>query len=297
MGDSPLEVLAKPIAQSLVLIAPERVDQTRDLIVDLKLEYLPGRAWVCDCDASTKKVRISTGLLEHLWASSLAIWLFYTRHLAGRSIDQPTVFNFADDPPVDAAMKLLSWSVRSNAGAWPSGAPRPTYPPKQGSDDHAATELMLCAAAFVLHHELAHYRLAHPPTRPGADSIENEREADREAARWVLDGATGAAHEKRMLGVAIGLTALVGLNIRGTGAASDTHPRAFDRLLDILTSHTDDPHHPAWAVAGTLMKLYMDHAGIVLPQIEFESSQALCEAIADTLAERSVAATAAERRE
>lgn len=291
LGDSPIKVLAQPIARSLVLIAPERIEQTRDLIANLTLEYVPGRVWVCDCDVAVKRVRISTGLLEHLWASSLALWLFYTRHLAGCLIDEPRVFEFADDPVVGLAMKLLSWSVRPTGGAWPADLPRPTYPPKLDSDDHVATELMLCAVAFLFHHELAHYRLAHPPTQAGPESIENERDADREAARWVLEGADGAVHEKRMLGVAIGLAALVGLSIRGTGAASETHPRAFDRLMDTLNSHTRDQHHPAWALASILMKLYMDHAGISLPQKEFASTRALCDTIADVLAERSAAAS------
>lgn len=291
LGGSPIEVLAEPIARSFVLIAPERVEQTRELMIGLELEYVPSQAWVCDCDVKAKKIRISTGLLEHLWASSLATWLFYTRHLAGLRIDKPTVFNFAEDPVVNEAMKLLSWSVRPNSGAWPEGAPRPSYPPKHDSDDHAATELMLCAVAWIFHHELAHYRLTHPPTRPGPDSIENEREADREAARWVLDGADGAVHEKRLLGVAIGLAALVGVNIRGTGAASETHPRAFDRLIDTLSSHAASPHHPAWALASVVMKIYVDRAGIAFPDIEFESTKAVCEMIADVLADRSEAAS------
>jgi len=296
MGDSPMEVLVKPIARSLILIAPERVEQTRDLIADLTLEFLPSGEWNCHCEVDNKKIRITTGLLEHVWASSFAIWLLYTRHLSGRLIEKPTVLTFADDPVVDQGMKLLSWSVRPNADPWPQDLPRPTYPPKPDSDDHAATELMLCAVAFLFHHELAHVRLAHPPTQRGLDSIENERQADREAARWVLEGAQDEILTKRLLGVAIAISVLVGRNIRGTGAANDTHPRAFDRLMDTLGSHTPDPNHPAWAFASVLMKLDMDRAGIAIPQTEFKSTREICETIVDVLAERSAAAARGAER-
>ncbi|MFY1824451.1 phage exclusion protein Lit family protein [Myxococcus fulvus] len=291
MGDSPLIVLAEPVAQSIILIAPERFEQTRDLVVGLTLEYIPSRTWICNCNTAEKWIKISTGLIEHLWASSLALWLLYSRHLNDRLIDKPTTLVFADDPIVDEAMKLLGWSVRPNTGAWPEHLPKPIYPPAHDSDNHVATELMLCAVALLLHHELAHYRLAHPPTRSGLDSIENERDADREAARWVLEGADGAVHEKRLLGVSIGLSALVGLDIRSTGAASGTHPRSIDRLIDTLDNHTTSPDHPAWALASVLTKVYLDHAGISIPHLEFPSTRAICEAIADTLAERSAEAS------
>jgi hypothetical protein len=291
LGDGPIAEIAKAIGLSVVLCAPERHEQMAVLMRGLTLTFTNEDKHRCACLVDGKTIFISRGLLEHLWASAHAIWVVYDRHLNGKKIDKPLVLNATDDPVIARALHLLSWSLRPAKSEWPNDSNKPTANPAFASDEQVATELMLMATAFLLHHELAHYRLSHPPTTRTPESIENERDADREAARWLLESAPEAQQEKRLLGVAIGLAALVCWDIRGSGVASDSHPRPIDRWINTLSEFAPNDHHPAWAISAMLLKIYLDHAGIRIPEVQYESTRAVCEAIADVLAERSAQAT------
>ncbi|MFN9940859.1 MAG: hypothetical protein ACK56I_15410, partial [bacterium] len=106
-----------------------------------------------------------------------------------------------------------------------------------------------------------------------------------------MESAPEGQQEKRLIGVAIGLAALVCWDIRGSGVASDSHPRPIDRWINTLSEFVPSDSHPAWAISSMLLKIYLDHAGIRIPDVRYESTRAVSEAIADVLAARSVEAT------
>ncbi|MBN1210866.1 MAG: hypothetical protein JXB05_38815 [Myxococcaceae bacterium] len=289
-GDSPIYELVRPIGTSVVLIAPERVEEVRPLLEGLILEITDQGPARCYIDMASKTIRVSRKLLEHLWVSSYAYWVLYSRHVSGKLIDTPKEIDLTSDPVDAAAMRLLKWSVQNLLGnidrPWPRDLPRPVNNPTWESDIHVANELMLPAVAFILHHELAHYRLGHAGLPAGADSISQEREADYEAARWILDGCEGPVLEKRALGVAIALASMVGIQIYRGPEEPTTHPRTFDRLINSLHHHVPDPHHVAWGFAVIAIKLHLDHSGVAVPQTAFQTAREVAEAFAEVLAAR-----------
>ena len=188
-------------------------------------------------------------------------------------------------------MHLLRWAfdsaVSGNGKPWPAHLPRPTKSPPLESHEQVATEVMLCALAFLLHHELAHRRLSHAPVAAGCTSIDQERDADYEAAAWILGTCGGDVFDKRALGVTVALAILVALRIHMGSDAASTHPRSFDRLINTLDRHVHDPNHICWGVAIIIFKLHMDRAAIAVPEIPYDTCRAVAEAYADMLAARS----------
>jgi hypothetical protein len=130
----------------------------------------------------------------------------------------------------------------------------------------AAYQVTLCAVAFLLHHELAHARLRHEPLPPGASSIEHERDADYEAASWILGAAKGKQFDKRTLGVAVSLAAMVGLRLLIGSDPARTHPCSFERPINTLAAHIHDPNHQAWGLAIVILTLYLDRERIPVPE-------------------------------
>jgi hypothetical protein len=145
---------------------------------------------------------------------------------------------------------------------------------------------MLCAVAFLLHHELAHFRLRHPYRDPGQESVEQERQADADAARWILAGCTGEILQKRSIGAMIAFITLVAKAIYCAPKEVPTHPPSFDRLLRSLQPYLPDPHHAAWGMAVIITKLHLDNAGIDAGQKTFQSARDVAEAYALLLPDR-----------
>ncbi|RJS13952.1 hypothetical protein DRW03_35660 [Corallococcus sp. H22C18031201] len=289
-GKSPIYELAHPVGRAIVLSAPERVEDVRPLLEDLILEIVePGPAR-CYIDLPSKTIRITRSLLEHLWVSSYSYWMLYSRHVSGRLIDTPKEVDLTHDPVDVAAMQLLRWSVQNQLGGldrpWPDDLPRPASNPTWASDIHVANEFMIAAVAFILHHELAHHRLGHSSLPEGADSVSQEREADYEAARWLLADCGGAVLEKRALGVTIALASMVVIQIYRGPEDPTTHPRTFDRLINSLQQYVPDVDHAAWGFAVIAIKLHMDHVGIAAPQAALQTVRDVAEAYAEVLAAR-----------
>jgi hypothetical protein len=284
-GTSPIFALARGVAESIVLIAPENIAQAKSLIAGLTLVITDETAECCAISVESKRIVLSRRLLEHLWCSAYAYWVLYSRYVSGRNVTEPEEIDLTADRDTHDAMRLLTWSIHAAADGhpWPAGLPRPSSNP-DASDAHVANELMLCAAAFLLHHELSHYRLLHSPLPPGPDSIDQEREADYEAARWVLAGCQGDIFDKRVLGTMIALVVLVARAIhRGGPEQANDHPRSFDRLINTLRRHLTDPHHAAWGMAVIAIKLHLDHAGVAVHPRAYPDAQTAAEDFADVL--------------
>ncbi len=289
-GSSPVLALARNVAEAIVLIAPERVEATRALINGLVLEIPNRTPALCRIEAGRKRIELTRKMLEHLWCCSYAYWILYSTHVAGKMFVTPTTVDLTEDAKTKSAMQLLRWSLNDcltgNDTQWPETLPRPTANPAHASDEHVANEIMLCAAAFLLHHELAHHRLRHTYLPSGPASIEQEREADYEAAGWILGGCEGQTLMKRAVGTAIALSILVAERIHLGSDEARSHPRSFDRLINTLQRHIRDPNHVAWGISIVILKLHMDKMHVDAPVKVYDSFKDVAEAYAEVLAAR-----------
>ena len=110
----------------------------------------------------------------------------------------------------------------------------------------------------------------------GAESILQEKDADREAAAWLLDGLDqyDPRFVKRGLGVALACCWLAAVDVH-TGPLTDgSHPPGYDRLYQVLERHVSDPMHPIWAFAAMILEMHL-HARSASYDVdrEFESQQ------------------------
>jgi hypothetical protein len=168
------------------------------------------------------------------------------------------------------------WAVESDLAGkrkeqgppWPAHLPRPSPNVAHASDEHCATELFLCAAAFLLHHEFAHLRLNHSPYSEleSVDSILQEKEADFEAAEWILGELADELDpmfQKRALGVGLGLVWIASLYVYAqTKMEHITHPPAYDRLFQVMEKHVHDGGNLPWAFVQSVLALHLQNQGI-----------------------------------
>lgn len=289
-GTSPIYRLIKPLCQSIVLIAPERAEQIRDPIEDLTLIVLDEDRFICYARPTAKTVTVSRRTLEIIWATSYAYVTYYFEVFSGKRFTTPTVVDLTLDPQLRDAMALLRWSLKDkNPGHWPEALPMPEEVPEHGSNIHVANEVAACVAAFFFHHELAHIRLRHQRSDHQVLSIEQERDADYEAGNWIMAKVPSEeAFDRRAFGLTVGLMILVGRGIHYDDHDGETHPRTFDRLFNTLGQHVLDPGHTAWGFAMAVLKLHLDHSGVAVPEVVFESPKAAVNAYVEALARSEV---------
>lgn len=256
------------------------------------MEYVDSPDWICE--TSGQEIRISIRVLEILWASVYAYMAVYLKHAQNRLFLQKQELVYSEYPETEGAIKLLKWAIEGYVNEdrpdWPDELPKPIKNPESGSLESLADELCLGAAAFALHHELAHIRLGHNTDSPFR--IEQENEADSYAADWVLDGLDiddkkDIRFIKRTLLIAMALQVLCSLEIHCGVSASHTHPSGYDRLMNTLSRYLeDDDDHVTWAVLSITMKMHLDAVGILTPNRIYDSFREALNEYADVLSER-----------
>lgn len=287
---APARHLMRHLAINLTAVAPEKAERLREVSNGLTLHLMGNEEWICDTVPSIKEIRVSIGAMTILWCVSYAYWMLHDRAfipwLEGRSID---------DPQLSCAQRLLEWALehwhKSNAETdwttrWPEGCPQPVENPAHGSDENVTDELALTAIGFYLHHELAHNYQQHSPRSEDSETIQQEQDADREAASWVL---SGLAHDsdmfhKRAYGIATALLAATALGVHADDFGGTTHPRDFDRLKHALDPHIPVEHHKVWQFVILPLKAHMDSVGIKTDRRSFESGRECFEHYLDCLA-------------
>lgn len=290
---SPLADLLPSVPESLYAIAPERLDALRAALHDGKLEVGADNTWVAHYEFASKTIRVSMRTFEIIWSASFAylalhdlVWVPGV-HAGCREAD------LTQDPRLVRAMELLSWAMLSRdlgrdlLEELMKGA-------RADPLDAATDELALCAMAFVLHHELAHHRLHHD--RPAPDevsSIDRERDADHEAATWMLGGVERSQPEyrKRLLGAALATVFLTTYAMESRSLAAKRHPRAFDRLFNLLDDCSEGAEDDVWCFAMGPVKLHLDHLEIPVSVGPFDTCRDALNACIEQLAELAGAQT------
>lgn len=215
------------------------------------------------------ELRISTGALVLLWACSflnLTYWRVRTREgPLGKRVD----IDPNKKPRLKRAMILLGWALNHAFSArgeeeWPVGFPHPTSRYLRGSVEFDATQMTLRALGFILLHEFAHLVLKHEATVPSAISIDQEKDADREAVAWYFEGSRGkesSEFKARSSGVVAALYFASVTGFFDGEWGSSTHPPGWMRIEHVLGSLSLRDYHPTMVLASELKSLYLSFSG------------------------------------
>lgn len=298
---SPIRHVMRHLPAAIERIAPERRRALADMQLadDVTFNFTENPCFVCRyIPASTGSpsepaaIEFSAGAMTVMWAFSHAYVTLYERVLP-LWINGDGQLSLTADPVVRDAMALLWWAIQAwtnkegSLDAWPTNLIKPLRDPVPRSPENVADELSLCAAAYAMHHEFAHHYLQHTP-RANADNIQEEQDADLEAAHWILGAVPDENPSfflKRSLGIATAILALLAKAVHRRRFDGVSHPREFDRLVHVLDRFVDEDAHRLWQFVCLALKLHLDAEGITTPNTIHESARACLEAYVDVLAE------------
>jgi hypothetical protein len=238
---SPICLLETQIAGAPFNVAPEKADRCAQNRDDHKINFL-----IADESQFGIRVRLSEesqipeivlpiASLEYLWAFSHYCWVL-TQEYASAQRTGASKFDCVGNQRLRDSTHILQWAksnlLQSGTEQWPESGPRPRQDSHSCDDSRVATELFLCAIAWILHHEIAHVVLQHPLINT-AFSEHEEREADRFATEWLLDGLPqdDPRLKKRALGLAVAVLCLQSLEVDTSSCLRNTHPAAHDRIF------------------------------------------------------------------
>lgn len=133
-------------------------------------------------------------------------------------------------------------------------------PPRQQA---IAGEIHADAIAWVMFHEFVHIQMRHKEC-DGLESLEQERQADRLAAEWMLDseGIDPVVLHNRQLGIATALGWLTATTAFLGPGSRTTHPAAYDRLYQTLEQCIPDQHEDVWLYVQVMLVLHLLLAGL-----------------------------------
>ena len=277
----PIRILTLHFFRSLERVAPEKAAalqaemNTYGVTIDV---IETDRSFYFFADPPTGKILAGTRALGRLWATGYGYFCLYTKVAAAKRANLAIrEIEFDREPRTAIAATLLSWTVHTEmmlAEAkkakrslppvlWPADLPRPRKSVPYATDGHVADELFLCAAAYILHHELAHFRCKHKRSLFPDENRDMEREADVEAAKWLLDGLNMAdpRFQKRALGIALALGWMASI-ARYVPEDQEHHPPSHERLAIVIGQFVHDPNDAIWAFVSTLLRANLEAAKI-----------------------------------
>lgn len=292
---SVIRPLFQYIAAAPFYVAPERVHAMLSLnhAIAPLINFVEGDPMVkFSVDVATGEIKVGCSALERIWAHCLAYIHLWERaqRRSGRIVD---VRGTADS---ERSFDLLKWAVeqelKGSCGEYPAELGAPDLSSPHGSHNFAANELFLVCVGFVLHHEMGHVVLKHSPDVDDATSIQQEREADRYAADWLLGdlpSETDRRFIKRSLGVCLAQACLASLEVYGVKTAG-RHPAGWDRLYSILSQYIIDGEHPAWWMACIILHLHAQNQSLPVElERQFEDPKEAADYLIDLLSMEGVA--------
>ena len=135
--------------------------------------------------------------------------------------------------------------------------------------------MFLLMMGFIILHEVAHVKLKHRAdcSMSSADFIKQEYEADRWAAKWVIDKWREFKDDemvfiKRSLGVSFAIATLAGIELYLAKSSFKTHPNTAARLLAFLDEFVPEnsktkaeSHELAWLTPPTILQVHLLKSG------------------------------------
>lgn len=248
------------VAESPTRIAPERDKELFNGIFSGKQSTLEFTNEVANFAAFPDgHIEASYSALLSLWAVSDASLLIAQTAADAR---REGYSQLPSDPgsPIFAARQLIDAAVgliRNPQSTWPSGLRVPNPSALGKTPEWAVNNLMLASTGWVLLHEIAHITLKHQARTTDALRREQEFQADKWAAEWILaKSPPGVTREFRVFAIATGL-AWLGL-INTVRHSTVTHPPAAQRLLNCASLFFHDDLSPALEMAGDVLKVLFD---------------------------------------
>jgi hypothetical protein len=270
---SPISLLENQINSAPLNIAPEKADLCAQYInennITIALVDEPGfgiRVRLC-ANTQMPEIVLPVASLEYLWAFSHYCWVLVQEYSSAQDTDA-TYFDCVGSSRLRSSYAVLNWAKMNLAGSgtasWPSECPRPKQDDHGCGDTHVATELFLCAVAWILHHEIAHVVLRHPLIGTTL-ATEEERQADRHATKWLLEGLLPDAPEskKRVIGITVALLCLQSLEVGVRSCLRSTHPAAHDRIFDNLDGCQDWSNETAAAFSSVVLQYLFCDEGVM----------------------------------
>jgi hypothetical protein len=262
----PTRCIFDHVAASPFRVAPEAAENLVSNIArrNITLAYVENPAVLAEYSPSQAIVTVGGGYLDALWAAA-HLYLVAIRAYQEAQKDGKSMFGLAEDSRVAAAyllyldrMKLVAQGVSQE---WPKDSPKPTRYPFKHTDGYATNELFLVAIGWVIHHEIAHAMLDHE--EGSIDSVREEKQADREATRWVCtQPADDDELFKRAIGISTAILFLIALDLHLSRRTLTTHPPSWERLLDALDIACLADDHRVYAFTFVMLDIHLAAHGI-----------------------------------
>jgi len=264
---SPIFELQNAIAGAPFRIAPERENELGDWCENegVALELIDKSGFTFHVYTLKKEIQASVATLEFLWANAHTNLVLYDEYSKSQRRGQQK-FETGATSRLRNAINLSKWAINNMLGSgvelWPSHFLTPEKDPTHGSDTHTANELFLCSFAWTMHHELAHIRLGHKPMVT-MRSIQEEKEADVEATRWILDKCPDDKQaQKRTYGIVAAILALQSVTNPTARGYQCTHPPTFERIDYCLSESGVNVDNEAYAFAACIMQIQLASRGV-----------------------------------
>jgi len=238
---SPICLLETQIAGAPFNVAPEKANRCAQSRDDHKIDFVVvdepkfGVRVRLREDSGTPEIVLPIASLEYLWAFSHYCWVLTQEYAAAQRAGQ-SQFDCVGNKRLRESASILQWAKSNLIGSgmeqWPESGPRPKQDSHSCDDSRVATELFLCAIAWILHHEIAHVVLQHPLINTSF-SEQEEQAADKFATEWLLDGLpkSDPKLKKRALGLTVAVLCLQSLEVDTVSCLRNTHPAAHDRIF------------------------------------------------------------------
>jgi hypothetical protein len=281
---------------------PEKKSEFDSLVSGLGVTFLldeTTNAKVFKANSETKVILVGRKGVERLWAHAYA----YASSFLGISwkvANGVVPFDAEGKAILEEASKLLTWSVRAEIALkedpsvlvtdQPSGLPSPFSPSDDGTVLSLSQSLWSQALCFILFHEISHIQLGHS-SHEAEVAYKNERDpqkkevllakanellallekdADREAVRWLLEDTQGGERRQleRRFGIATALVYLATTDVYLVASKGLAAPPGYDRLYQTLSQyffeHDAEDSERVWAFVSICLMIHIHNKQIPL---------------------------------
>lgn len=307
---------------------PEKQSHFDSLISDLGVTFLLDESTyskVFRAYSDTNEIRIGQKGAERLWAHAYGYAATFLA-MAWKEYRGGIPFDGNGEAILANASELLTWSVRADMALkddksiavsdQPINLPSPFDNSVDGTVLSLAQSLWCQSLCFILFHEIAHLQMRHSSLE-AEEAYKNERDpekkkelldkangllsllekdADREAARWLLEGTEGTPRRQleRRLGVATALIYLSTTDVYLPASNALAPPPGYDRLFQTLSQYffedESEDSEQVWAFVASCLILHIRNKEIPLDDCELKGSwRQIADMLVDVLANREAA--------
>lgn len=275
----------KMFCEIIKQLVPERALEIENIVQKNNITFVADETLV-EIKFSVDKqgvVKIYTQALNRFWAHTYAYYALYD-YIQNNGWEN--YVNFGDSEQNLQASKLLEWAVNSDRNPYdpnikyPDGAPLPFEISDENCLSICARDITIFGLGYILLHEIAHIELKHAFNADEFTSIQQEYEADKWAAHFVMDcrrnyiekfcpsnpSAHNIVDDKRLLALVASNYWLVKAECYNSISKNKTHPPTFERLNAIIEEFVSDDNHLLWAMSVLVLCLHLQqfHPNLII---------------------------------